>query len=416
MPNKNIQALLSEVAALIRVQNHYEQKYAPILVPNFQPFELFRIDEPTISKILAFLLDPKANHKQGTLFLNAFCEFVKTQPPLGNSGENNPIKDSDSFSERASVYTELADKENGRLDIVISDNRIGICIENKPWAADQEKQLFRYGKHLTEGGYDNWLLVYLCEHSPSEYSTDNDTDTLAHTVQITFSELCRILTDAAKLVKAAKIRYFIEMFVDYLREYIVGEGQMIDNDTIETIKLNFDAAREISNAYEELLKTSWQHFCNVLRSQCKTKYSDEITFSCSENIYTSNTRCHILFKPKNKDWGISFEKNKRLQNLQNFYWGITVDQKIHRDEKDKIANKMKDLFGESDPREDMWPWWKWGSEEDIENENRDAAYFPRNLDTKKWVEEMQSPDGGELAKIIWDIVDKIMAEVKNETL
>ena len=77
---------------------------------------------------------------------------------------------------------------------------------------------------------------------------------------------------------------------------------------------------------------------------------------------------------------------------------------------------MKDLFGESDPRANMWPWWKWGSEKDIEDENREAAYFPRNLDTKKWVEEMQSPDGGELAKIIWDIVDKIMAEVKNETL
>ena len=41
---------------------------------------------------------------------------------------------------------------------------------------------------------------------------------------------------------------------------------------------------------------------------------------------------------------------------------------------------------------------------------------PDAAQIEKWVEEMQSPDGGELAKIIWDIVDKIMAEVKNETL
>lgn len=43
----------------------------------FNPFTLFNLHEMSISKILAFLLNPKESHAQGTLYLDAFIKLIK---------------------------------------------------------------------------------------------------------------------------------------------------------------------------------------------------------------------------------------------------------------------------------------------------------------------------------------------------
>lgn len=410
-----IQNLLKQVEVYINAKKLVKANYEPRLAEDFSPIELFSINEMDISKILAYFLNPRASHAQGTLFLDEFCDAVSKLPPLSEASESNPLPDSFRLSANTSVNTEVADAESGRMDILIFDNENALCIENKPWASDQDGQLKRYGEKLQKQGFKNWLLIYLCDHEPSESSTNNDEKTLKHTVQLSFSSLGAVLLAASRKALAPNVRYFVESFANYLIQNIAGESKMNDEQTRKLIKDNIDSAKVISEAFEKLSELTWQNFCKTLERQCNnSKYKDSLTFEYREDIHTLRTRCHFRFKPKAKDWYISFEKT-HPSRLQQFYWGITVNGGVNEIERQEIEVKMKSLFKTGDSPERWWPWWVWGSDE-TEVIPTDLRFFPKNLDSQQWINEMSSDDGGELSKIVWRIVDHIMQAIEKNQL
>lgn len=94
---------------------------------DFNPLRFFSIGETTHSRILAYLLDPRAQHGQGYIFLQIFLEQIG-------------IKD------REGPWIVTA--EIGRVDVLIKRYRhphSAILIENKcHYAIDQPNQLYRY--------------------------------------------------------------------------------------------------------------------------------------------------------------------------------------------------------------------------------------------------------------------------------
>ena len=76
---------------------------------------------------------------------------------------------------------------------------------------------------------------------------------------------------------------------------------------------------------------------------------------------------------------------------------------------------MNNLFRTGDKPELLWPWWVWGKDQ-TETISTDPAFFPLNLDEQKWMTEMSAQDGGELARIVWRIVDRIMQAIKENQL
>ncbi len=105
-------------------------------------------------------------------FLHALLEH---RDPLSGERENldafiRCVARADAFAlENARV-----DREWNRIDLLISNGREAIVVENKIWASDQERQLERYQNVMVEQGYDEGAirLLYMTPfgHEPSAES------------------------------------------------------------------------------------------------------------------------------------------------------------------------------------------------------------------------------------------------------
>ena len=125
----------------------------PISGGRFNLFQILGVDhyENTHSAILAELLNPHGSHGLKTCFLQSFNESIKL---------NEYIQDFDFGS--VIVQTEVQ-VENGRIDILIEDNRKhALIIENKIYAGDQWEQLQRYNEFaIRKYGTENYKIAYL---------------------------------------------------------------------------------------------------------------------------------------------------------------------------------------------------------------------------------------------------------------
>lgn len=105
------------------------------------------------------LLDPQGLHDCGPLFLNLFFETLKEKPPVGHEGEE-AVADVQKVKSGWTVSKEIRKQPFGEIDLLFEGPKMGIVIENKIWAGEQEKQLKRYSDYLT-GRYDESFLFYL---------------------------------------------------------------------------------------------------------------------------------------------------------------------------------------------------------------------------------------------------------------
>ena len=132
------------------------------LTPDFNLLSLISPNEMQLSGLLARLLDPTGPHEQGDVFLRS---FIRSLSPVFFQ----KIKDS-----KANILLEHVADHNGRIDILIDfEGRFGVAVENKPFAADGERQIERYALWMSDRyGPDHFLIVYLSRegNSPSETS------------------------------------------------------------------------------------------------------------------------------------------------------------------------------------------------------------------------------------------------------
>ncbi|PMZ70543.1 PDDEXK-like family protein [Pseudomonas sp. FW305-70] len=105
------------------------------------------------SRFLAFLLDPKATHNQGTALLNLLLKRVGIQ----NFDSENAI----------------VEVEYQNIDILVrNQSKQAVIIENKIYAGDQDEQLWRYHQRMQAEGYREIWTTYLTLDGaePSEQS------------------------------------------------------------------------------------------------------------------------------------------------------------------------------------------------------------------------------------------------------
>ncbi len=135
------------------------------LAHRFNVFEYLRTDELGLSRVIADLLNPHANHGQGPFFLEVLLAKLKLTErwlDLDLAG--------------ASVFVEQVIMGQRRIDIYVKIRGGGreycLAIENKPYAGDQENQVRDYLKHLAHKFGDRFLLIYLSAtgKAPSDWS------------------------------------------------------------------------------------------------------------------------------------------------------------------------------------------------------------------------------------------------------
>ncbi|MXZ05631.1 MAG: hypothetical protein F4Y90_09175 [Rhodothermaceae bacterium] len=153
--------LLSELAPGLEEakKSRPERKEAP----RFSSFKYLRDDEIGLSRVIADLLDPYAEHGQGTSFLEAMLE-VLPDPPEWLNGLHPATADSIHVTPEHWIP-----EGGGRIDITVEiSSATGyacLAFENKPYASDLDRQIITYLRYLHKHYGTRSLLIYL----PPEY-------------------------------------------------------------------------------------------------------------------------------------------------------------------------------------------------------------------------------------------------------
>ena len=206
MPN-SIKELLSQLLPL----HHAEQERLKKEKEEGKCFNVFSAlnmcsDEVRLhSRLLATLLNPKANHGLENEFLKSFLTALGLP-------EDYITHCKEQIVER--LIGEVTETNGGRIDIILEDREHAVIIENKIYAGDQPNQLLRYHNYgVKTFGENNFKLVYLTLYGsdPSPYSLGGE-----HFEFIKLSYEQNILKLLEKLVKTLPQKPVHSTVEDYI--------------------------------------------------------------------------------------------------------------------------------------------------------------------------------------------------------
>ncbi len=162
----------AELAPRLEVARALECDLDRKLAHRFNVLDYLRDDELGLSRIIADLLDPKASHGQGTLFLQTLLGlegFKNTRdwPDLDGHGVEVHVKKEKNIPSNRK-------KIDISVEIVSADRqRYCLALENKlNYAKDQENQVKDYLEYLKKEYCERFCLIYLSPtgEGPSEES------------------------------------------------------------------------------------------------------------------------------------------------------------------------------------------------------------------------------------------------------
>lgn len=158
--------LLSELTPLVQKANEAARELDRLNASRFNVFKYLRDDEAGLSRVIADLLDPNAEHGQGTKFLEAMLDTLPQTRGL-LEGQQPMI------ASTINVVTERSTADRRRIDIAVdiplATGRFCLAFENKPYAADLDQQVSAYLKYLAAQYGTQFLLVYV---PPTEREPD----------------------------------------------------------------------------------------------------------------------------------------------------------------------------------------------------------------------------------------------------
>jgi hypothetical protein len=178
----------------------------------FNVFDYIWPDENKLSDVIADLLDPNGSHGQRDTFLKRF--FLELQVPTACDYETVKV-----YREEMTTY--IANPLR-RIDILVDFDSFGLAIENKPWTAEQPRQVHDYLEHLHNRFKKNFLLVYLSgDGSPPKSVAIAKLSQLHREDHFRLLEyqpgLLAWLNACSQECQADKVRWFLDDFKLYVK-------------------------------------------------------------------------------------------------------------------------------------------------------------------------------------------------------
>ncbi|WP_423205431.1 PD-(D/E)XK nuclease family protein [Pseudomonas kribbensis] len=188
------------------------------------------------SRFLAFLLDPKATHNQGTTLLNLLLKRLGIQ---------------NFDSENATVEVEYQN-----IDILVrNQSKQAVIIENKIYAGDQDEQLWRYHQRMQAEGYGEIWTTYLTldGSEPSEQSRKS----LPVVLFSYEAEIIAWLKDCIPLIaREPGVRESVFQYIELLQKLTSSDqGEIYMSKLKEQILLgeNLFVIADINHAFKSVL-------------------------------------------------------------------------------------------------------------------------------------------------------------------
>lgn len=258
----------------IRTHRAVRMSYNKDIAFDFNPINLFKVNESCISSIIAFFLNPQESHGQGDAFLKAF--FNKWRFFAEEEKQELDLS-------KAEVICEACTHNRRRIDIFIKLDGKCIIIENKLWALDQIKQLHDYISYA-ESEKLEWRCVYLTLNGdmPSKDSLDEkSTEGYLESKQLRLishaTDMPELFDEFASVCKAESVRAFIKALIKYYEYSFKNNVSMQEQDIIkEELRKNmelFEIADQIALA-KRVLKQEIKN--GIVESCLKTFLGDSL--------------------------------------------------------------------------------------------------------------------------------------------
>lgn len=341
----------------------------------FNIFEILKAEHyevSTHSAILAELLNSKGSHGCTDLFLKSFLEVLDQKEFFQNLCDVTiEVENSIGALDNNKEY-------GGRIDLIIHEkHNSAIIIENKIYADDQDKQLYRYCRYA-QSTYKKSIVLYLTldGKTPSDKTTKGD-DT-------------KIKVDPQSISYQYHIKRWIENCIEKvysktnlqnsLKQYLQVINKLTNQDmnSISKEKLvellsspeNMNNALLIRDTIDDALDMFMR---NVFVPQLE-KISQELNlkYSLYGNHWYDTYAGFIFYKEEWKHFTLGFEFGS---SLRNFYYGFK-----HKDDKNwssEVKDMQMELLNRFEGKPSQ-PWWacyknfpitNWNNAETIEKIN-----------------------------------------------
>ncbi len=280
---KALERFFSEMRGRLKTAESMRAVIARESSPDFNLLHALGIGEVHLSRLLARLLDPKAEHGQGSLFLHGFLELCRTPDVTREGGAVLP--DLEPLN-RVTVRLEHQTDRRRRIDILLrsGDGRSAVGIENKPWAGDQKDQLADYCGYLEGAFPGRWLLVYLVGDPERPIPVESE-----RIRKVTYDELAKCLEATLGRIRSPIAAASTRQFLHYIERKFRGgwslEAMTDIEQIIDAVKGNAEyveiawplicGADELRNSLVDILESCmreslggefivWRDLCNTL--------------------------------------------------------------------------------------------------------------------------------------------------------
>lgn len=353
--NQIVDSLISinQVIENFRLQREKTELYDS---NRFNPFQFMRTDEMGLSKILAFLLDPKEAHGQGDLFLNSFLKFINKHQFLAY--------------EKVNIYLEKPTNRNRRHDIfiegVLDNKRVwAISIENKlQGAVDQKGQVNDYVEDLENCKLDSYFLIYLPIFSgnPAKESISEEqwTKLIVNKKAMVLSASMLIQWLDNTVIIAPAVKQFCNDFKKFLSEDVMGNTQ--DTNDLVTYLLDNESALDSALKVIDTTNTLYEKLGDILVEQLTEKFEryypslKALKFKCCKVRHHSNRWFGISIQRDDVNFGVAIEFGKTW--LEDCYYGFYCHKKVHPQLYQYLYGCSADLRNNAGFKANQW-WIGW---------------------------------------------------------
>lgn len=315
----------------------------------FQIMGLASDEVHTHSSIIEELVNPNGMHGCGDVFLQLFLEQIPQLKELGFNTHTARSAVEYSVGEISTHYD-----EGGRIDILIEADNKAIVIENKIYAGDQPKQIYRYHKFAQGRYHSNFKLLYLTldGKDPSQDSihtlSDNDYICVSYKSDIkNWIEKCINQVANKPLIKATLLQYL--NLINILTHQDMNNNISAQLSDLCTKPENIEAFVWMYEHYESIInRVMNERFVPQLEEVAKR---NSLLFKIKKDsakknhqVDWINTR-YMRFDFYKKTWDyfwLSFEFQS--MNMKRCVWGFRYKEDDLRKQVPELKKSINDII------------------------------------------------------------------------
>lgn len=348
----------------------------------FNPASLLLRREVDLSRVIAWMLDPLGNHREGGAFLSRFLEAV---------GITN-IVDVNLARVRLEVPRFANHEPVGRVDIEVSHPRFLLLIENKPTAALGFMQLERYTSSLLADRVRRGAVVML----PGSGWTEDELQRITRLGVIVLrlgDEVQKWIVDCREIARTPVVKLFLDGLQQDLEERYAGRGSKYMRELVDLMLETPDAlaaAVAVMNAREALSDQMTRRFASMVAERSDADKTGLVCTHEKESLFSP--RPFGTLRLDIGDVRFDFTIHASDKNFQRVRVGLCVrteTEALGRVYESEIARLSK-LMGAGDRGEKLDGWWLWW--EDVAALDIRGGQSGSNPALWKWAAD-QSNDG-----------------------